>query len=177
MTLRSILWAFAALLFTAAPAQAAPAQLVGKSVVISFTENRVQRNSDWPDFRSIVIGGEVDVYISSAGRAFSRVRMTNRGGETGHRDRVGNEAGGAVSFAGNTMTIVRAQGGAARRAVVTFGTGFTSCQASMMFAKPSGQSVIRDKNMVRPGVTIEIRSVQVSGISCSVRDGNVFGGG
>src|SRR4051794_1084794 len=101
MPLRFSLWALGALLLTVAPAQAAPAQLFGKSVVISFTENRVQRNSNWPDLRSIAIGGEISVYISAAGRTCSRLRLTTRRGQTGNRDRVGNQTGGTTSLQGN----------------------------------------------------------------------------
>jgi hypothetical protein len=165
-------------LLAAAPAQAAPAQLLGKSVVISFTENRVQRMSDWADFRPMTIRGDVSVYISSAGRPFARLRMIAPRGQTGTAERVGNQARGATSFKGNTMTSVGIGGGGdARRTVVTFSAGFTSCEATMVRAKPAGQSMIRAKSLIRPGISNEIRSIEITGISCRVVDGNVFAGG
>jgi hypothetical protein len=182
MTLRSTLWILGALLLGAAPAQAAPAQLIGKSVVIGFTENRVQRMADWPDFRSVSIGAEISVYISSAGRTFSRLQMSSRRGRrggtsTGKADRVGNSARAVTSFQGNTMTIMSGGAGGARRTVVTFGTGFTTCEASTVRAKPAGQGVIRAKSLIRGGIANEIRSIEITGISCRVVDGNVFAGG
>jgi hypothetical protein len=180
MSLQSGLQALGALALAslaAAPAQAAPQQLIGKSVIISFTENRVQRDGMSPDFRPRSFSGEISVYISSAGRTFSRLQLTNQRARSGTADRVGNSSAGVTSFAGNTMTMISGGAGGARRTVVTFGAGFSTCEASMVRAKPAGESTIRTKSIINPGMPVEIRSVEVTGISCRVRDGNVFGGG
>jgi hypothetical protein len=180
MSLRSGFWALGALALAsfaaAAPAQAAPQQLLGKSIVISFIENRVQRNGSALEFRPLRFSGEISVYISSAGRTFSRLHLTNPRSESGKADRVGNSSAGVTSFAGNTMTMLAGGAGGARRTVVTFGAGFTTCEASMVRAKPAGQSMIRTGSIIHPGLTVEIRSVEITGISCRIRDGNVFGG-
>ena len=177
MPLRSSLWALGALLFAAAPAQGAPAQLLGKTVSVRFTENRIQKNSDWPNFRPASFRGEVSVYISSEGRAFSRLRLTNQSAQSGKFDNVGDTASGVTSFEGNSMTILGSDGDGARRTVVTFGASFSTCQASMVRAKPAGQDVIRSRSMIRPGITVEIRSVAITGIGCRIRTGNAFADG
>jgi len=63
-----------------------------------------------------------------------------------------------------------------RRQIIEFHGNFTSCIATISFAKePGGPTAITrsiiDKRMV------EIQSITASNANCSVQNGNVFGGG
>jgi hypothetical protein len=159
-------------------AQAAPPkQLLGKSVTVSWTETRSQRNVGQTEFRSVNASHTLMVYVSSAGRVFSRQVNNTRAG-SGQINQVGAAREGSYgvatpSFSGQAMTIVRVAQGGARRVVVTFDAGFSSCNATAGTGFEAGKmhtsySPITKKN-------VEIRSSSVGSVGCSVRDGNVFG--
>ena len=64
---------------------AAPAQLYGKSVVVSWTENRMQSTPTSAAPQARTASGQLSVYVSDKGRAFSEgeaelSELTRRGG-------------------------------------------------------------------------------------------------
>lgn len=163
----------------AVSAQSAPESLRNKSVIVSWTENRSVRMGDNPNFRDMSTPFSMSVYISSAGRPFSRVAATPRRGNTGSAEHVGTSgrsySGGArqVRFSGQTLEMTAVmQAGGARRISVDFGGG--GCSARVTTAMQVGSKSYRAKSLVS-GEPMEIRSVAVTGTSCSVREGNVFG--
>lgn len=167
------------LLLAAAQAHAAPASVYGKSIVVTWTEERQQKVVGEEHMRNVMRSAEFSVYISDQGRAFSRMRYSfanNRGAiRQGNRDRVGGEGGGGrnVSFSGNTMNVTMKMGdGGARNLVVSLASD--SCSAQVIVGKAQGASHIRTKSMVT-GNEMEIASIKSSAASCSVRSGNVFG--
>ena len=161
-------------------AQAAPSQLYGKSVVVSWTEEREQRVNGEATTRNVGRSGSFSVYLSSSGKPFSRMSYAfsgARGGlKHGKKDAVGGEGGSArsVSFSGSTMTASMAMSGGARNVLVSFDGGFQSCSAQVLTGKESGASHIKAKSMVN-GNEIEIVSVKTGAASCRIQDGNVFG--
>jgi hypothetical protein len=172
--------AILALPMASSVALAAPSQLYGKSVIVSWQEDRQQTTAGDAQLRSISASAELSVYISEAGRPFSRVSMsvTNRRGRTrsGNRDAVQGE-GSARSFGfhGNTMSASMPRGSAgAMQISVTFDSGFQSCSARVMTGSAGGSQFTRVKSMVISG-EVDIYSVRTSGESCRVQNGNVFG--
>lgn len=168
---------FAALVST--HAAAAPANLYGKSVVVSWTEERQQKIVGEETMRNVSRHAQFSVYISDQGRPFSRMSYSfanNRGAlRSGARDRVGGEGGGGrnVSFSGNTMNVTMKMGdGGARNLVVSLSGD--SCSAQVIVGKAEGASRIRTTSMVS-GNQMEIQSIRSSGASCRVQSGNVFG--
>ena len=158
-------------------ALSAPTQLYGKSVVVSWSEERNQRVGGDPNPRSVVRFAEFKVYVSSAGKPFSRMTYMasagRRGGmKTGNRDAVGGESNRKVSFSGNTMSVVMPMGGGARSVAVNFDGG--SCSAHVIMGKEAGSSSIRSKSIIS-GQDVEVLSVKTSDASCRIQDGNVFG--
>lgn len=171
--------AFLVLAMTTSGAFAAPAQLYGKSVIVGWTENRMQTT----DVSSVptpkVASGQLSVYVSDKGRAFSRVSISveRRGGSrSGSRDAVQGEASArAVGFSGNSMTVTAPRGDAgAMRIVVTFASGFSGCSAHVISGKAGGAGFTHVHSMVT-GRTYDFYSIQTSGESCSIQSGNVFG--
>ncbi len=164
----------------ASAVHAAPSQLYGKSVVVNWTEERQQRVNGESEIRNVARNGTFSVYLSSAGKPFSRMSYSfsgRRGGlKTGKRDAVGGEGGSArvVAFSGNTLTMSRAMNGGARNIMVTFDGGFQSCSAQVLTGKEAGSGSIRAHSMVN-GNAIEMLSVKTGAASCRVQDGNVFG--
>ncbi len=163
----------------AGQAHAAPAQIYGKSVVVTWTEERQQKIVGEENLRNVLRNAEFSVYISDQGRPFSRMRYSfanNRGTlRQGARDRVGGEGGGGrnVSFSGNTMNVTMRMGdGGARNLMVNLAGD--SCSAQVIVGKEQGARQIRTKSMIT-GNQVEILSIKSSGASCRVQSGNVFG--
>jgi hypothetical protein len=172
--------AILALPMASSVALAAPSQLYGKSVMVSWQEDRIQTTDRDAQPTSVTGSGQLSVYISEAGRPFSRVSMsvTNRRGRTrsGNRDAVQGE-GSARSFGfhGNTMSASMPRGSAgAMQISVTFDSGFQSCSARVVTGKSGGSHFTRVKSMITGG-QYDFYSVKTSGESCRVQSGNVFG--
>lgn len=165
---------------TTSAAFAAPAQLYGKSVIVGWTENRMQTTDVSPVPQARTATAQLSVYISDKGRAFSRISITvergRRGSASGQRDAVQGEASArAVNFHGNSMTLTSPRGSAgALMIAVTFDPGFQGCSARVISGKSSGASSTHIHSMVT-GRTYDFFSVRTSGESCSIQAGNVFG--
>jgi hypothetical protein len=162
-------------------ALAAPSQLYGKSVIVSWQEDRQQTTGQDAQIRSISASGEFSVYISDAGRPFSRFTMTvssARGRRTGTRtnDAVQGEGSArSFNFHGSAMSASMPRGSAgATQVLVTFDGGFQSCSARVVTGKASGAQSTRSTSIIT-GAEVEIFSVKTSGESCRVQNGNVFG--
>jgi hypothetical protein len=173
-----------------------PSPLLGKSVTVNWTENRQQKLEDSGQtvFRSVSIS--LQVYISSAGRAFTKQSVSSAGGGASHRGGPGmgrgfgssfqedQAPGDATSSLGRSNEVVHMEGGAlavdrqmragARRIVVTFDGGYTSCNARVILGREGGTGALRGRNPVN-GMRFEIVSVNIATPSCSVASGNVFG--
>jgi hypothetical protein len=172
---------FAALVPVRAPAQNAPSQLHGKSIVLGWTETRMQRRAgSGGDYQSRAITQSLSVYVSSQGRLFSRRTATNPKGAGGKREGVG-EAGQSATgglrnsrFQGGNLVVSTELAGGARLVTVSFGGGFSSCTASVTIAREAGRQTMQVKSFADGGM-IEVQSVTASAPSCSIRAGNVFG--
>ena len=178
-----LLPAFAAAAIT--PADAAPRQLYGKSVVIGWREDRQQRTGADNQIRAIGVSAEMRVYISEAGRPFSRLTMfmVNRHGhlKSGNADAVdgvGTAPKGhfasTVNFNGATMIVGQPRGaGGAQQVLVRFDSGFQTCSAQVMVGRSSNSGSISTTSLIN-GQHVEMFSVKASGESCHVQNGNVF---
>lgn len=177
MTLRNhasaLLWALCAI---PASAVAAPGpDLVGKSVTVSWTESRQQR-TDNSEVHAVTRNFQLQVYVSGAGRPFARISNSGRrGNQSAEQVGEGGQSlgGGARSLKadGNTITLQAIYGNYARNLRVDVTA--SGCNAQMSVGKESGSAPKAFKN--RAGMKIEIHSLSVSGVSCSLQQGNVFG--
>ncbi len=152
-------------------AWAVPQQIRGKSVVVRWSENRVQRIEGHADFRSVTIPMQLAVYVSTAGRVFNAMQSSSGA----HQQSPGTEVkGGRVpSFEGQKMTVMQLLRGLARQIVVDFDGGFSSCSAAVTVGLESGKN---SGTIVSFGTSVrqEVKSAAASGVSCTVRSGNVF---
>lgn len=167
------------------PAAAAPQQLYGKSVVISWREDRQQRMGGDDQIRAVGVSAEMRVYISEVGRPFSRLTMLvmNKHAhlKTGNVDAVDGVGSGpkgnftrTVNFNGATMTIGQPRGaGGAQQVLVRFDSGFQTCSAQVVVGRSSSGGSISTRSLIN-GQHVEIFSVKASGESCHVQNGNVF---
>jgi hypothetical protein len=160
----------ATLLLVSTAAIAAPAQIRGKSVIVTWTESRVQRDVRREAFRTFPARIEMFTYISSNGRVFSRLQTR------GTNDQVAGERGTTrtPSFQGNRMTVVQRFEGLARQTNVEFEANFTACTASVILGKQSGAASGYLRGMGGSGPAREIQSATAGSASCSIRSSNVF---
>lgn len=174
---------FIAAIFLATPtsiasAAPAPTNLRGKSIVVTWSESRVQRRGGEENFRSMLIQHELRAYVSDAGRVFSRQTNSIRG-RSGSQDDVsgGRDSNRVPQFSGQSMIMTMAGGSSsvARRIVVSFSGDFTNCEAKVARANEKGVGTTIGRSMIS-GAAIEVKSASVSSASCSVQRGNVFGG-
>ncbi len=160
-------------------ADAAPQQLYGKTVVVTWQEERQQKSPDDEQMRLVGAAAEFDVYVSDAGRPFSRLRFSvaNRHGrlKSGTKDAVGGQgAPRNVSFNGNAMTASMPRGaGGALLVSVTFENGYQSCSARTISGKGAGVESAHAKSMIS-GKRVDLYSVKTSGESCRIQSGNMF---
>jgi hypothetical protein len=130
--------------------------------------------------RLVGVSAEFDVYVSDAGRPFSRLRISRSGSKggsqkTGSKDAVGGQGSPRnVSFSGNTMTVSMPRGtGGALGITVTFDNAFQSCSARTVSGKASGVAASRATSIIS-GRTIDVYSIKTSGEACRVQNGNMF---
>jgi hypothetical protein len=160
-----------------AAAAAPPAGLKGKSVVVSWTEARVQREVGESAFRNVTAGHDLRVYVSGAGRVFSRLTNSTRLG-SGKTEQVAG-AGGATrvpTFSGQSMTLFQPfEAGGMRRIDVEFDPAFGGCRAKVVSARQQGAGTMIAYSPITKR-RVEFQSVRPGSASCTLQSGNVFGG-
>jgi hypothetical protein len=80
---------------------------------------------------------------------------------------------GRTQFAGHSLIMTTEFRSGARQITVDFDGSFTSCQAKVVHGKEVGVGTIRQTS-VFGGKQVEVRAIEVSGVTCAVREGNVF---
>jgi hypothetical protein len=162
-------------------AQAAPKELYGKSITVSWNETRSQRDGQSGPFQSVSIPFTLVYYVSSEGRLF--VRATAKGGSGagfGSADVAGPGGGNdirggrGIEFNGNRIVSNSSfNGAAARHTEISFDANFASCTARVVTAISKGArtAVVRS---IATGGNVEFESVSAGPASCSVTAGNPF---
>jgi hypothetical protein len=127
---------------------------------------------------------QMNVYVSTAGRPFVRLVQTGKGDRqvrsmvAGFLSTVSDEAAPGqasakdhVNFEGRSLAVYREfQSGARRIAIDLDGTG---CKATIINGRRPGDKLLRPQ--MGSGRAFEASSVQIGTVSCSVKEGNVFG--
>jgi hypothetical protein len=173
-----------ALLSAAAHAGSPPKELYGKSIIVTWTEERNQRNFGESSFRDMIVPLSMTIYVSSVGRPFFRLTSTGMGRHSyrnlSSREGIGatgTSSGGGlrqIQFQGRSLIFTGSSGGGlALRSTITFNETFSACEAQIIAAKLAGAEVGVGRNLFTRQ-SMEIRSATVTGVSCSVHDGNVF---
>lgn len=147
---------------------AAPAGVLNKTITISFATTGMAKA---PDGKSHGFTTKVSriIYVSSAGRLFSRFRATNRGGDRSGEIAPG-QGKGNFSFQGDKLVGVVPYEVGARQVTITFDTGYSSCSVNVIEGHTGG--VIRRK--APNDVMYELSGVTTTSPSCSIQSGNAF---
>ncbi len=170
-----------ALLPAAAESPAPPAELLGKSIVVSWAEARVQRHVGEPNFRPVNANQTMSIYVSTAGRVFSRLNLATGAG-TGSAERVqGDQKQSPMArpwestFGDKTMTLTQPfQKGAMRKLSIDFGPGASGCKAKVAYVKDEGAQTSLGWSPITKKM-VEFQSIEMTGESCALKAGNVFG--
>lgn len=158
------------------PASAdAPRQLYNKTIQASWSVSVARTGPDGRKSNSVSVVYHT-IYVSSSGRLFERgSRATKKGKKQtdnapGSTINAGGEATG-LRFEGNRLVGSTAFAQGARRYVISFDPGFSSCSVAVTFGREGGGLKRRGVD----GVMYTFDSITASGESCSIRDGNPFG--
>jgi hypothetical protein len=172
-----------------------PGPLLGKSIALNWTNRRQQvfQGSDAAVSRSF--NSSLSIYISTAGRAFTKESIAvTGGGGSGRRGRFGlgggrtaenvqapdearNAMGGkyVVHFEGGALQVDSPLIAGARRISIMFDAAYTSCTARVIWGREGGTGPIRQRSWIT-GRRFEVLSIQSSTPSCTLTSGNVLGG-
>jgi hypothetical protein len=169
-----------------------PPPLLGRSITVSWTvDYEMKRESNGETFFHNQ-DRTLQVYISTAGRAFSNEVFSGRSSVAGDRSRDrtprarnsqqapddGRDSMGRTSrianFEGGALVVDSALVEGARRLSITFDAGSGSCNARVIMGREGGAGSIR-QNLIMDGIA-EVVSSKISTPRCSVADGNVLGG-
>ena len=155
----------------------APPQLLNKTVVLSWSSAGTAR-SDAGRSITYSIDHKMTIYISSAGRQFTRYSRSNRiGGTAGSGDidpgSKKSPSGRArdARFQGNRLIVSTEWFSGASQMTATFDASFSSCTLSVTAGRTGG-AALRAKGP--DGVMYTLDSYSTVGPSCSVQNGNVF---
>jgi hypothetical protein len=164
-----------------AAAQSAPAALHNKTVVLSWSEFRVQK-ADAGDIARSNTRSDFRVFISGGGRLFSRFTRQNPKSGRSNSSALGPDGKMSVSgvgqgsrsarFDGQQLVSENSMSSGARRIQADFGAGFRSCSLRVIYGKQNGADQ-RHRGM--DGRMYTIISTAVSAQSCTIRDGNLVG--
>ena len=164
----------------------APETLRNKSFTISWNEEHNQSRDGGP-FRDVSVAYTWTLYISSAGRGFSRLHISSSS-QTTDRGRAGSRQGaethenvgkGTKSFGGGEHAMkftasgfVQAAnfGNAARQISVDVTGSGCSAQVTVGLAQGAASASFNHTN----GRHFEIRSLHAGSASCRLQDGNAF---
>jgi hypothetical protein len=151
-------------------AVAAPAELMNKSITVSYTVSIPGRAQDGSPTRGARNTTRV-FYISSAGRVFSRVTRQD-GPLTQTKEAAPGDAANTLRFEGSRLVGVMPFVSGAAQMTVSFGQGGESCNASIVVGRDSGRTLSwKGVN----GKTYEaVGPATVSNVSCSISAGNAF---
>jgi hypothetical protein len=159
----------------------APSTLFGKTVVLSWTENRTQR-SDAGDVKKSTTVSDFRVYISSAGRLFSRFTRENaRSGRSnssaaapdGDVEFGGVGQGSRTSyFEGRQFISEHQMRSGARRIQANFDSSYRSCTLRVIYGKEGGAPLYH-RSM--DGRMYYIVSTNISSPKCAIEAGNHVG--
>lgn len=173
-------FALAAVAMTASAASAdAPSQLHGKTILLSWRENRVQRADDGAVIR-VNTTSTLQVYVSDAGRLFATMARRNALGSNSNSvdPEGGNQRSGAgassslsPSFDGSRLLVTSAMSSGARQIEAAFNAGFSSCSLKVRFGREGGSDI---RHRAMDGRMYNIVSTDVSGATCSIRGGNAL---
>jgi hypothetical protein len=160
------------LLSATAHAGSAPKELCGKSIAVKWSESITGRNGGDQTTRNWLNAHSMDIYISGAGRPFVQLLSGHAQGTRGSPSLTApGQSNVRVDFEGRSIFVFTAYVSGLRRIAVDL-EGAGACKATVINGRQAGTNIVRQSAGRGLG---EISSIQVSDVSCSIREGNIFG--
>jgi hypothetical protein len=169
----------AAFLIYARAAESAPSELYGKTVILSWSEHRVQKTQAG-DIKKGTTSSQFRVYISTAGRLFSTFERRNAATGRSNKSDQGPDGGTTVSGVGQGSRSTRFEGGqllsenamrsGARRIQAAFDSNYRNCTLQVLYGKQAGAPLY---HRAMDGRMYTIISTEVISPTCSISDGNL----
>jgi hypothetical protein len=153
-----------------------PAQLRGKSILMSWSDTREERNVSTGAVRSNIRQvNDIRIYVSTAGRVFSE--FTRSSGRNSDVKLAGTalESSRQIlhwSFEGRSLVAYQHLTRGARRIAIDFDAGFATCSVSVVNGKEDGKPLLTE-NFQHTETKETV--INVTSTSCAIHDGNVFG--
>jgi hypothetical protein len=164
------------LLSAVAYAGSAPKELYGKSITVAWSEARTMKFESEQLVRNTGTAVQMNIYISTSGRPFVRslatvspAMVTTSNWAVGLRPSRKPLRVKQPQKTTSTSRDARLLCGARRVSIVLDGT---TCKATVVNGREGGKNIKQYSNRFGGA---EVLSVQVGAVSCSVREGNVFG--
>ena len=150
-------------------ADAAPSQLLNKTISITTTVTIPAQGSDGTiSTRQRTVSRLV--YVSSQGRLF--VKISQRARRAATEKEIGPGDGGSWRFEGNKLVATRGLISGANQLTVSFDPSFQSCSADLVIGSETGKprvwKALNGETLTAAGKAV------VSGVSCSIQEGNAF---
>jgi hypothetical protein len=163
-----------------AAAEPAPAALHNKTIVLTWTEKRSQK-ADSGEVKHPTVASDFRVYVSSAGRLFSRFTRQSLGSGRSNSSELAPD--GNITFAGTGQGLrtTRFEGGrlisdnkmrsGARRIQAEFDADYRGCALKVIYGK-EGDAPLYHRAM--DGRMYTILSNDVISPACAIKDGNLI---
>jgi len=159
-------------LLSAAVAHAAPAELLNKTITVSYTTTIPGKSADGQAIsgvRNVVR----TIYISSAGRVFGRVFRRDRDASA-TKEAAPGESGNTFRFEGNKLIGVMQFVSGAVQMLITWDATGQSCNATFLVGRDSGRAL--QWKGVNGRTYTATAPPAFSGVNCSIAAGNAFAG-
>jgi hypothetical protein len=153
-----------------AMADGPPKQLYGKTVSSSCTMDQVYTGDDGREHRPQVRMDFV-VYISTAGRIFTR-QTISRNGRSWQGELSPGGGGGKVqaSWSGRRLLLTRSYVSGAGQETIDFDGDYRTCSVSVLVGRQNGAPV--ERRSLMDGKVYRLVSNSVVSSSCSIAEGN-----
>ena len=161
----------AGLLGPTASALAAPAELLNKTITVTYSTAIPAKGSDGST-RTATRSSVRIIYISSAGRIFTRLTRRDSG-TTDVKDAAPENPKNNFHFEGSKLVGVMTFATGAALMTIGFEGSGQSCSANLISGRDKGAFRFKGLNGVMYDAT---GPATFSGVSCSIASGNAFGG-
>jgi hypothetical protein len=177
--------AVGALMLLSATAQAgsAPKELYGKSITVQWSESVAGRRPGEHATENWLNVYLLKMYVSSVGRPFVRRTSSSVGagrlgfgaGNLTFSGAPGQSSSGVVDhidFQGRSIFVYRQLVSGAKQISIDLDSAGTGCKATVVNGREAGKNIVTQH---QGRGQVEISSIQVGTVICSIQEGNVFG--
>jgi hypothetical protein len=163
-------------LIAPAAAEQFPRALVGKSIILEWTDNRTMKDN-YGNFYYPTLSFSIQIYIGLQGHVFSTFHRVNQNRPSHVQDssEVGGPAGNVLHwrFQNGSLSAVQLYRQGAREIAVRFQDSFQKCTLDVRLGKAPGTTAILMNGLVSSR-EYELVDLKITSARCNVKRGNIF---